>query len=102
MRKLTCLLAALLFSQAAAAREQLCLKSDSVDQIRMKGDATAVATDRQHRAFDIVFIAACGARHPNVFFVLKPELMPSCFGPGTALSTNREGPCVVKSVTPRA
>lgn len=99
--KLSLLIAAVVLAQASFAADKLCLKSGNIDQIRMTGIDTAVATDRAHHSFDIVFIAACSARHPNVHFVLKPELMPSCVGPGTALPTNREGPCVAKKVTPR-
>jgi hypothetical protein len=101
-----CLAAVLLtsafFANAASAAEAVCLRGDSIDRVKMVGEATAAASDRQNRQFDITFVAPCGARHQNVFFILKPESLPVCIIPGTALKTNTEGVCVVKSISPRS
>ncbi len=94
--KLAYLLAVVALAQASVAAE--CLRADAVDQIRMTGPATALATDRRDHRFDVTFVAPCGARHANVFFIVKPEFLPTCISAGTALPTNREGVCVVKAV----
>lgn len=94
--KLAYLLAVVLFAKASVAAE--CLRADAVDHIKMTGPATALATDRRDHRFDVTFVAPCGARHANVFFVMKPESLPTCISAGTALPTNREGVCVVKTV----
>jgi hypothetical protein len=100
--KLTCLLAAALFAQVSVAADTACLRADNIAQIRMTGTATALATDKQKRHFDITFVGACSARHPNVFFVVRPDFLPTCIAAGTALPTNTEGVCVAKAVKPRA
>ncbi len=100
--KLTYLFAAMLFAQSSIAADTVCLRTDNIDQIRMTGPTTALATDKQKRKFDIVFIAACGARNPDVFFVVKPDFLPSCVRAGTALPTNTEDVCVAKTVKLRA
>lgn len=96
--KLMLLVAVAAFTQASFADDKTCLRTDNIDQIRMTGSDTAVATDRTHRAYDIVFGKGCGARHPNVFFIIKPDFLPTCITPGTILPTNREGNCLVKKV----
>lgn len=100
--KLTYLMAAVLFAEASLAADTACLRADNIDQIRMTGAATALATDKQKQTFDITFVGSCGARHRNVFFVLRPESLPTCVAAGTALPTNSEGVCVAKTVTPHA
>lgn len=100
--KLTCLIAAALLAEASVAADTACLRADNIDRIRMTGAATALATDKQKRSFDITFVGACGARHANVFFIVRPDFLPTCVAAGTALPTNIEGVCVAKTVKPRA
>jgi hypothetical protein len=100
--KMTYLLAAALFAEASVAADTACLRADNIDQIRMTGAATALATDKQKRRFDITFVGACGARHPNVFFVVRPDFLPTCISAGAALPTNTEGACLAKTVKPHA
>lgn len=95
----TVLLTAPFLAGAANAADAACLRSDTIESVKMMGEATATATDRQKRHYDITFVGPCGARHQNVFFILKPESLPLCIGPGTGLKTNSEGVCVVKTVT---
>ncbi len=90
-----------LFAQSSFAGE-VCLRADKIDQIRMTGDATAIATDRNGHVFDLTFVAACGARQPNAFFIIKPEFLPACIAKGVALPTHKQGPCVVKTAKARA
>ncbi len=85
-------------AQASLAGTTVCLKSDSVGQIRMTGTSTARAMDRDRHTFHLTFMGPCGARHQNVFFVMKPDFMPACIKPGTALPTDSEGVCVVTEI----
>jgi hypothetical protein len=98
MRKLTYLVALASLAQGALAGESICLRGDNIDRIQMTGAATASATDRAKRVFDIAFVGPCGARHLNVYFVVKPENLPVCVEAGTALPTSQEGVCVVKTI----
>lgn len=100
--KLTYLIAAAVFAEASVAADTSCLRTDNIAQIRMTGAATALATDKHKRSFDITFVGACGARHPNVFFIVRPDFLPTCVSAGTALPTNTEGVCVAKTVKQRA
>lgn len=88
-------------SAASWAGNPTCLRSDAVGQISMAGATKAIATDKQGAKFDVVFLAPCGARYQNTYFVLHPENMPACIAAGTALPTNDRGVCVVTSVVAR-
>lgn len=94
----TALLAALVLPVAAHAGDE-CLRGDSLGRITMTTPFQAKATDTSGRKYDITFVAPCGARHQNVYFVTNPDKLPTCLKPGTALPTNAEGPCMVKAVT---
>jgi hypothetical protein len=98
----TLLLASAIFAAAAgtaSAAGTACFRGDAIGHVKMTDGDKAVATDKQGKRFDITFAGLCGARHLNVYFVLKPESLPLCIAPGTAFPTNREGVCIVKSVT---
>lgn len=82
----------------AAAMDEPCLKGDKISSVTMVTADKALVTDRQNGRFELTFVGACGARHQNVFFVLRPESLPVCIGPGTALATNKDGVCVVKTI----
>ena len=100
-RLATVLLGLACFAAAANAADTVCLRGDNIDHVTMISASTAKASDRDHRLFDISFVGPCGARHQNVFFILKPESLPTCIIPGTAFPTNKEGVCVVKTVGAR-
>jgi hypothetical protein len=92
------LIAAALLPSVAHAEEAFCLRGDGIGHVSMTGPNTATASDRHGKKFDITFVSACGARHQNVFFVLRPESLPACVVPGTGLQTNSEGVCVIKTI----
>ncbi|MEJ0026217.1 MAG: hypothetical protein WDN01_09335 [Rhizomicrobium sp.] len=85
---------------SAATAAPTCLRSDRISTITMTGDKSAVVKDQNGLQYRLQFVNACGARHVNVHFVLDPDYMPLCVDAGSALSTNSEGPCVVKLVGP--
>jgi hypothetical protein len=100
-RLATVLLGLMSFAPAANAADTACLRGDNIDSVTMVSADRATASDRDHRLFDITFVGACGARHLNVFFILRPESLPTCIVPSTAFHTNREGVCVIKAISAR-
>jgi hypothetical protein len=92
------LLAALMLPMTAHAGD-VCLRGDNLDHITMTGPLQATATDKSGRKYDITFVAPCGARNQNVYFVTNPDKLQTCLTPGVALPTNLQAACVVKSVT---
>ena len=94
----TALLAALMLPMTAHAGD-VCLRGDRLDRITMTTPLEATATDKSGRKYDITFVAACGARNQNVYFVTNPDKLPTCLTTGTALPTNSQAACVIKSVT---
>ena len=92
------LLAALLLPTAAHARD-VCLRGDRLDHITMTTPLRAAVTDKSGRKYDITFVAPCGARHQNVYFVTNPDKLPTCLKSGAALPTSVQAACIVKSVT---
>ena len=98
MRLFPMALLALMLPMAAHAGD-VCLRGDSLDRITMTTPLKAKATDASGRKYDITFVAPCGARHQNVYFVTNPDKLPTCLKSGAALPTNVQAACVVKSVT---
>jgi|WetSurMetagenome_2_1015567.scaffolds.fasta_scaffold308407_1 hypothetical protein len=86
------------FTATGNAAAAACLRGDGIDQVKMTAASQAVVTGKDGQRYAVTFVAPCGARFQNVFFVLKPENLPVCIGAGTAFPTNSRGVCVVKSV----
>jgi hypothetical protein len=97
----TVFLACACFAPAANAAGAACLRGDNIDHVSMVSASRATASDRDHRLFDIAFVTPCGVRHQNVFFILRPESLPTCIVPGTAFPTNKEAACVIKTISAR-
>jgi hypothetical protein len=87
-------------SAGVADTASACLRGDGIGQIKMTAADRALATDKQGKRYTVTFVMPCGARFQNVFFVFKPENLPTCIVPGTAFATNSRGVCVVKNVAP--
>jgi hypothetical protein len=86
------------FAATGNATAAVCLRGDGIGQVKMTAASQAVVTGKDGQRYTVTFVAPCGARFQNVFFVFKPENLPLCIGPGTAFPTNSRGVCVVKSV----
>lgn len=81
-----------------AAAQDACLRGDRIDRISMVDARTAVAGSLDGGKYRITFVTPCGARHIGTFFISNPDHLPTCVGPGTALQTNSEGVCTVKTI----
>lgn len=98
---LTGLVLASLLPQIAFG-DSACLRDVRIDHISMTGPKTAVAGSLDGGKYKITFVGPCGARHIGTFFISNPDYLPVCIGPGTALQTNIEGVCTVKTIAPVA
>lgn len=88
----------LAFMPKIASGDDACLRGDRMDHIKMVDPRTAVAGSLDGGKYRITFVTPCGARHIGTFFISNPDHLPTCIGPGTALQTNLEGVCTVKTI----